>query len=130
MSFPTLFPDGKGDPTNYSMVRNISDCDTEAFALKLKHLIRFGERINGKWLFRFASHPRFAYWAYNILYRKRILSQGNFFMKQNAGEANLTTSDLQELWHSNTYSSLMGKLMHYAKNITGKMHIGPELKMT
>ena len=119
MSFPTLFPEGKGDPTNYSTVRNISDSDTEAFTLKLKHLIRFGERINGKWVFRFASHPRFAYWAYNILYRKRVLNQGNFFVKQNPGEANLTTSDLQELWHSNTYSSLTGKLMHYAKNITG-----------
>ena len=119
MSSPTLFPDGKGDPTNYFTVRNISDSDTEAIALKLKHLIRFGERINGKWVFRFASHPRFAYWAYNILYRKRILSEGNFFVKQNPGEANLTTSDLQELWHSNTYSSLMGNLIHYAKNITG-----------
>ena len=119
MSFPTLFPDGKGDPTNYSTVRNISDSDTEAFALKLKHFIRFGERINGKWVFRFTSHPRFAYWAYNILYRKHILSKGNFFVKQNPGKANLTTSDLQDLWQSNTYSSLMGKLMHYAKNITG-----------
>ena len=130
MSFPTLFPDGKGDPTNYSTVRNISDSDTEAFALKLKHLISFGERINGKWVLKFASHPSLpigltTFYTENVFY-------GNFFVKQNRGEANLTTSHLQELWHSN--SSLMEKLMHYAKNITGTnaywVRIKEDLKTT
>ena len=119
MSFPTLFPDGKGDPTNNAILLDTSDSVTEAFANKLKHLIKFGEKINDKWVYRFASHPRFAYWAYNMLYRKRILGQGSYFLKQNPSEANLTLEELKEMLQSNTYSSLMSKLMHYAKNVTG-----------
>ena len=119
MAFPTLFPDGKGDPTNDAVLSDASNNATQSFAEKLKHLIKFSEKINGKWVYRFASHPRFAYWAYNILYRKRILGQGNFFLKQNPSEANLTIDDLKEMLQSNSYDCLMSKLTHYAKNVTG-----------
>lgn len=44
MSFPTLFPDGKGDPTNNATLLNTSDSVTDAFANKLKHLMKFGEK--------------------------------------------------------------------------------------
>lgn len=90
MAFPTLFPDGKGDPTNKAVHSEISDSATQSFADKLKHLIKFADKRDEKWIYRFASHPRFAYWAYNILYRRRILAQGNFFLKQNPSDANLT----------------------------------------
>lgn len=98
-----------------------SNNTTQSFAAKLKHLIKFSEKIDGKWVYRFASHSRFAYWAYNILYRRRILAQGNFFLKQNPSEANLklTVDDLKEMLHSQSYDSLMSKLMHYAKNVSG-----------
>jgi hypothetical protein len=98
MAFPTLFPDGKGDPTNSALLSDTSKNTTQSFAAKLKHLIKFSEKIDGKWAYRFTSHPRFAYWAYNILYRRRILAQGNFFLKQNPSEANLTISDLKEIF--------------------------------
>ena len=88
MAFPTLFPDGKGDPTNYSTRKSIAKSDTEAFSEKVKHLIKFGELIDGKWSYRFAAHPRFGYWAYNMLYRRRLLGQGSFYLKQNPGEEN------------------------------------------
>ena len=119
LSFPSLFPDGKGDPMNHALVRNISENETESFAQKIKHLIKFAENINGKWKYHFASHTRFAYWAYNILYRRRLLNQGNFFIKQNPGEANLTLEELHEMISSGSYSKVMSKLMHYAKNVTG-----------
>ena len=64
MAFPTLFPDGKGDPTNKAVHSEISDSATQSFADKLKHLIKFAEKRDEKWIYRFASHPRFAYWAY------------------------------------------------------------------
>ena len=118
MSFPTLFPDGIADPTSQATVRNISNNDTESFAQKIKHLIRFAEHVNGKWVYRLASHPRFAYWAYNILYRRRIFGQGNFSIKQNPGEANLTTDELRAMLTSNEHPKIMSKLMHYAKNVT------------
>jgi len=77
MAFPTLFPDGKGDPTNFSTRKSISKSETEAFSEKVKHLIRFAELIDGKWVYRYASHPRFGFWAYNMLYRRRLLGQGS-----------------------------------------------------
>ncbi|CAH3152927.1 unnamed protein product [Pocillopora meandrina] len=113
MAFPTLFPDGKGDPTNSATMRDVTLGD------KIKHLIKFAEYNNGKWAYRFASHPRFAYWAFNMIQRHRLLSQGNIFLKQNPGEAKLTVEQLQQMLQTNTYSTLMSKLMHYAKNVTG-----------
>ena len=82
-------------------------------------MIKFAEQKDGQWVYRFASHPRFAYWAYNILYRKRILGQSNFFLKQNPSEANLSIHDSKQMILSNSYESLISKLMHYAKNISG-----------
>ena len=113
MAFPTLFPDGKGDPTNSATMRDVTLGD------KIKHLIKFAEYNNRKWTYRFASHPRFAYWAFNMIQRHRLLSQGNIFLKQNPGDAKLTVEQLQQMLRSNTYSTLMSKLMHYAKNVTG-----------
>ena len=134
MSFPTLFPDGKGDPTNSATLRSIADNDTEAFAQKIKHLIKFAEHIDGKWTYRFASHPRFGYWAYNILYRHRILGQGNFYLKQNPGDANLNIDDLRQIVDSGSFPTIMSKLMVYAKNVSGTNaywnHVKDDLKTT
>ncbi len=43
MAFPTLFPDGKGDPTNQGLLRDVS------FQERIKHLLKFAEIIDGKW---------------------------------------------------------------------------------
>lgn len=59
--FKSLFPDGKGDPTNSATMRNAT------LAEKVRHLIKFAEFRNDQWIFRFASHPRFAYWAFNMI---------------------------------------------------------------
>ena len=113
MAFPTLFPDAKGDPTNTAIMRNLT------LGEKIKHLVKFAEYSDGKWMYRFATHPRFAYWAFNMIQRHRLLSQGSIFLKQNPGEAKLTVEQLQQMLKSNSYSTLMSKLMHYAKNVTG-----------
>ena len=67
LALPTLFSDGKGDPTDNEKVRQISENQVECFAFKLKHLIEFSEFKNGSWVFPFARHSRFGCWAYNIL---------------------------------------------------------------
>ena len=69
MAFPTLFPDGKGDPTNQALTRDVTLLD------RIRHLIKYAEKVNGKWFYRFASHPRFSYWAFNMNQRKRTLEQ-------------------------------------------------------
>ena len=116
IAFPTLLPDGKGDPTNIAVVSDISNNSMQSFVERLRHLIKFAEYIDGKWIYRFASHPRFASWAYNMLYPKKILGQSRFFLKQNPTELNLTIDDLKQMIMSDSYESLTSKLMHYAKN--------------
>ena len=113
LAFPTLFPDGKGDPTNPSLHRDVP------LAERVKHLLRFGENIDGKWLYRFASHPRFAYWALNMIKRKRILHQTGIFLKQNPGEAHLTVEELQQMAADNNTNVFVSKLSRYLSNITG-----------
>lgn len=113
MTFPTLFPDCKGDPTNAATRCNLT------LGEKIKHLIKYGEKINGKWQYRFSAHPRFAYWAFNMLQRHRLLSQGSIFLKQNPSESHMSAEQLKQMLTSNTYSNVLSKLMHYAKNVTG-----------
>ncbi|XP_066915540.1 uncharacterized protein [Clytia hemisphaerica] len=120
LAFPTLFPDTKGDPTNPAIIREIAKSETEGFAEKLKHLIKFAEIDDkGKWFYRFSSHPRFSFWGFNMLYRKRLINQGNFFIKQNPGEANLSVEELCDLVRDNDHYVVMKKLQRYSKNVTG-----------
>ena len=86
MAFPTLFPDGKGDPTNPSLYRHVQ------LGERIKHLLKYAEWRDSRWIYRFASHPRFAYWAFNMIERKRILQQTRIFLKQNPGEAHTFVS--------------------------------------
>ena len=44
MAFPTLLPDGKGDPTNKALLREVT------LQKSIKHLIKFAKCINGKWV--------------------------------------------------------------------------------
>lgn len=64
LAFPTLFPDSKGDPTNPSLLKNVT------LKEKVKHLIKFAEKKDNIWHYRFAYHPRFSYWALNMIQRK------------------------------------------------------------
>ena len=61
MAFTTLFADGLADPTANINIRNVASSANESFASKLKRLIRFAEKENGLWIFRFAAHPRFVF---------------------------------------------------------------------
>ncbi len=113
MAFPTLFPDGKGDPTNQGLLRDVP------LQERIKHLLKFAELIDGKWVYRFANHPRFSYWAFNMIQRKRILQQSGIFLKQNPGEAHLTIDELREMATSNNANLFMSKVSRYVGNIAG-----------
>ena len=104
MAFPTLFPDGKGNPTNQGLLRDVP------LQERVKHLLKFTENIDGKWVYRFANHPRFAYWAFNMIQRKRILQQSGIFLKQNPGKAHLTIDELREMATSNSANLFMSKV--------------------
>ena len=113
MAFPTLFPDGKGDPTNQGLLRDVP------FQERIKHLLKYAEVIDGKWVYRFANHPRFSYWALNMIQRKRILQQSGIFLKQNPGEAHLTIDELREMAASNNANVFLSKVSRYVGNIAG-----------
>ena len=44
MAFPTLFHDAKDDPTNQGLVRDVP------LQERVKHLLKFAEKIDGKWV--------------------------------------------------------------------------------
>lgn len=114
MAFPTLFPDGKGDPLDPSLLREVSLLE------KVKHLIRFAEKTdNGQWVYRFARHPRFAYWAFDMIQRKRVLQQSGILLKQNPGEAHLTIDELREIAANDNSSLFMSNVSRYVANIPG-----------
>lgn len=113
LAFPTLFPDAKGDPTNPSLLKDIP------LGEKVKHLIKFGENIHGKWHYRFSIHPRFSYWPFNMIQRKRILQQSGIFLKQHQSEAHLTIDELREMSISNNSSAFISKISRYAANFAG-----------
>ena len=113
MAFSTLFPDGNGDPTNQALQRDVP------LAERIKHLIKFAEQIDGKWVYRFATHPRFSYWAFNMIQRMRILQLSGIFLKQNPGETNLSIDELREMAASNDTLAFMSKVSRYMANIAG-----------
>lgn len=84
--------------------------ETELFNQKLGHIIKSGEFINGKWIYRFASYQRFGYWAYNKLERKRLLGQENCYIKNKLGKIIPTIDRLKEMSESNNYNQLMKKI--------------------
>ncbi len=113
MAYRTLFPDGKGDPTNQALLRDVP------LQERIKHLLKFAEIVDGKWVYRFANHPRFSYWAFNMIQRKRILQQSGIFLKQNPGEAHLTLDELRELAAGNNANMFMSKVSRHVGNIAG-----------
>ena len=90
---------------------------------RIKHLLKFAECIDDKLVYRFASHPRFLYWAFNMIQRKHILQQSGIFLKQNPGEAHLTIDELREMADSNANADnanlFLSKISRYVGNIAG-----------
>ena len=70
-------------------------------------------------VYRFANHPRFSYWAFNMIHRKRILQQSGIFLKQNPGEAHLTIDELREMAWSGNSAFFMSKVSRYIGNTAG-----------
>ena len=114
MAFPILFLYGKGDPTNRARQHGITL--TEAF----KHLIKFAEKLeNGKFEWRFASHPRFLYWALNMKQRHQLLSQANIYLCQHPADANMTMEELKEMVNSMSANQMVNRLQRYVSKVQG-----------
>ena len=114
MAFPTLFPYGKGDPTNRARQHDASLA--EAF----KHLMRFAEMLtNGKFEWRFATHPRFPYWALNMKQRHQLLSQANIYLRQHPADAHMSIKELKTMVNSTSANQMVNRLQRYVSKILG-----------
>ena len=114
MVFPTLFPYGKGDPTCKGRHRAVTLA--EAF----KHLERYCDTLpNGQFHWRFASHPRFPYWALNMKQRHELPSQSKVYIQQHPCDASLTVEQLQDMVGTMDSVQLMNRLQRYATKVLG-----------
>ena len=114
MAFPTLFPYGKGDPTNQGRKRAVSLADS------FKHLLKYADQTtDGHFHWRFASHARFPYWALNMKHRHQLLSQANIYLKQHPKDANLTIEELRSMVKDMSAKQLMNRVQMYATKIQG-----------
>ena len=115
MAFPTLFPQGTGDPTNPGRLRAVSL--TEG----LKHLVRYGQfdSTTRKPEWRFAKHPRFSYWGLNMKQRHQLLSQTSVYLQQHSEDANLTIEQLRSMIDTFSAEQLMHRLQCYAAKVQG-----------
>ena len=109
MSFPTLFPNSDGDPTNAATLQGVS------FSQKIKHLLKIAEKVDGHWQFPLVMDPRFSYWAFDMIQRKRMLQQASVFLKQNPGEAHISSDELRHIAESNDSSHIFSKLFRYCQ---------------
>ena len=113
MAFHTLFPYGTGDPTIKARIRSVTL--TEAF----KHLICYADIEDNKPIWRFASHPRFMYWAMNMKQRHHLLSQANVYLKQHPKDAALTLDELRNMVDKSSSEQLMSRLHKYVSKVQG-----------
>ena len=112
-AFPTLFSYGTGDPTNPGRHRKVT------FTNAFKHLMRYGDKVEDTVLWRFASHPRFPYWALNMKQRHQLISQSTVYLQQHLADAQLTIEDLRDMVGHLSAEQLMHQLQHYAAKVQG-----------
>lgn len=86
------------------------------------------EKIGTQWVYRFATHPRFAYWAFNMTQRKHIPQHTGIFLKQNPGEAHPTTEEIKQMASTNNIGTFTSKVSRYLGNISGSDAYWPKAK--
>jgi hypothetical protein len=83
-----------------------------------EHYTKYCETIDGKPVYRFASHPRFPHWIQNIAERDRVRAQSRVYFKKNEGEFNYTPEQLAVMTTSEL-TDLTSRMYRYSANITG-----------
>ena len=115
MAFPTLFPYGFGDVTGKD--RDFEVSMTEAN----QHLLKYCERLGGKFKYRFAEHNTHMHWAQNRAERHRCMSQKLVYINKNPEDDNLTEEELQSMLDEggSKLEKLVGRMQTYNSNISG-----------
>ena len=105
MAFPSLFPFGLAD---YSTPR----CSKLELYEWVKHLMRYRDS-------RFATHPRFRFFALNLIFRHRAMSRGKFLFTRDVGHRNMTVGQLRNTLAGNNGAQLASKIIRCVQSIRG-----------
>jgi ATP-dependent DNA helicase PIF1 len=82
MAFPTLFPLALADIS----LRRDRKIELHEW---VKHLMRYRDS-------RFATHPRFRFFALNVIFRHRSMQRGKYLFSRNISHRNMTIGQLKE----------------------------------
>jgi Helitron helicase-like domain at N-terminus len=82
MAFPTLFPLGLADIS----LRRHRKIELHEWA---KHLMRYRDS-------RFATHPRFRFFALNLIFQHRSMQRGKYLFSRNISHHSMTVGQLKE----------------------------------
>lgn len=104
-AFPALFPLGKGD---FSLPRKKS----LALYEWIKHLIRFHDS-------RFARHPRFRFFALNLIFRHRAMGRGKFLFSRDIGNRDMTVAQLRSALKEDGGHILASKIVRCLQTVRG-----------
>ena len=89
---------------------------TEAF----KHFVKFAEKLpNGKYKWKFASHPKFPYWALDMKQRHQLLSHSNVYLHQHPADPKRTVEELREMVDSMSGKKMVNWLQQYVSKVQG-----------
>jgi ATP-dependent DNA helicase PIF1 len=105
MAFPTLFPLGKAE---YFSPRH-KRLELYEWA---KHLIRYRDS-------RFATHPRFRFFALNLIFRHRAMSRGKFLFSRQVGGRNMTVAQLRQSLTGVNGDALAERIIRCVKTVRG-----------
>ena len=105
LSFPCLFPYGKGD---FNANRPVTCSSLSDWA---EHLLWYKDG-------RFAHHKFFKFVVHNMIVRRRALEQSKFIVKQQLGDEHLTVSDLRDRLQ-NGDTNLGQRILYLAGNLRG-----------
>ena len=105
MAFPTLFPTGDGDFTNPRHKK----LDLYEW---VKHLIRYRDG-------RFVTHPRFWFFALNLIFRHRTMQRGRFLFSRSIGHRMMTIGELKAALAGDDGETLASKIVRCLKTVRG-----------
>ena len=109
---------GTGDPTNPNHPRAIGFKhlhDAIAHLLRVAYL-----KPDGTWEYPFAEHPRFGFWALNLLQRRSAISKANVYVKQSKVDEEMDVIELLKLLNENKKPpSVLRHLQSWSSKITG-----------
>jgi hypothetical protein len=104
-AFPALFPLGKAD---FSLSRR----STLALYEWVKHLMRYRDP-------RFARHPRFRFFALNLIFRHRAMGRGKFLFSKDIGSRDMTVGQLRHALSHDGGHILASKIVRCLQTVRG-----------